>query len=47
MTFCSSLTDAIGRHLSIEFCGRDELAHVADEGSRDATVRQQVREMID
>lgn len=26
---CSSLPDLIGRHLLIEYCGRDELAHVA------------------
>jgi hypothetical protein len=26
---CSSLPDLIGRHLLVEFCGRDELAHVA------------------
>ena len=25
---CSSLPDLIGRHLLIEYCGRDELAHV-------------------
>lgn len=26
---CSSLPDLIGRHLLVEYCGRDELAHVA------------------
>jgi ribonucleoside-diphosphate reductase alpha chain len=25
---CTSLPDLIGRHLSVEYCGRDELAHV-------------------
>ena len=25
---CSSLADLIGRHLLVEYCGRDELAHV-------------------
>ncbi|MBS0164727.1 MAG: hypothetical protein JSR29_01465 [Nitrospira sp.] len=25
---CSSLPDLIGRHLLIEYCGRDDLAHV-------------------
>ncbi|HMS85509.1 MAG TPA: hypothetical protein PKD12_17845 [Nitrospira sp.] len=25
---CSSLPDLIGRHLLVEYCGRDELAHV-------------------
>ena len=25
---CSSLPDLIGRHLSVEYCGREELAHV-------------------
>ncbi len=27
---CTSLTDYIGRHLLIEYCGRDELAHVTE-----------------
>jgi hypothetical protein len=25
--YCSSLPDPIGRHLLVEYCGRDELAH--------------------
>lgn len=25
--YCSSLPDLIGRHLLVEFCGREELAH--------------------
>ena len=27
---CSSVPDLIGRHLLIEYCGREELAHVQD-----------------
>jgi hypothetical protein len=33
---CSSLPDLIGRHLLVQYCGRDELAHVplpGDAGS--------------
>jgi hypothetical protein len=26
---CTSLPDLIGRHLLVEYCGREELAHVA------------------
>ena len=26
---CSSLPDLIGRHLLVEYCGRDDLAHVS------------------
>jgi ribonucleoside-diphosphate reductase alpha chain len=33
--FCSSLPDLIGRHLLVEHCGREELAHV---GARDEAV---------
>jgi hypothetical protein len=25
---CSSLPDLIGRHLLVEYCGREDLAHV-------------------
>ncbi len=28
--FCTSIPDFIGRHLLIEFCGREELAHVRE-----------------
>ena len=28
LKYCSSLPDLIGRHLLIEYCGRDELAHM-------------------
>src|SRR5262249_32288328 len=38
---CSSLPDLIGRHLLVEYCHRDELAHMAalviKGGTRDAT----------
>ena len=30
---CTSVTDFIGRHLLVEWCGRDDLAHVT-EGTR-------------
>jgi ribonucleoside-diphosphate reductase alpha chain len=38
---CSSLPDLIGRHLLIEYCGRDELAHMPSapkEASEDQEV---------
>jgi ribonucleoside-diphosphate reductase alpha chain len=35
--FCTSILDAVARHLLIEFCGQEELAHVKKE----AIVRQQ------
>ncbi len=28
--FCTSIPDFIGRHLLVEFCGREELAHVTE-----------------
>ena len=28
LKYCTSLPDLIGRHLLVEYCGRDELAHV-------------------
>jgi len=28
LKYCSSLPDLIGRHLLVEYCGRDDLAHV-------------------
>ncbi len=28
--FCSSVPDFIGRHLLVEYCGRDDLAHVTE-----------------
>ena len=27
--YCSSLPDLIGRHLLVEYCGREDLAHVS------------------
>jgi hypothetical protein len=46
MKFCSSVTDAIARHLLIEFCGREDLAHAEKHEGRQATVRA-VKDMID
>ena len=28
--FCTSIPDFIGRHLLVEYCGRDDLAHVTE-----------------
>ncbi|WHZ16002.1 MAG: hypothetical protein OJF52_002850 [Nitrospira sp.] len=33
---CTSLPDLIGRHLLVEYCGRDELAHVPLPGDTDS-----------
>ena len=32
---CTSLPDLIGRHLLIEYCGRDDLAHTRNIGAAD------------
>ena len=34
---CSSLPDFIGRHLLVEYCGRDEPAHVEVAGRAEVT----------
>lgn len=31
---CTSLPDLLGRHLLIEYAGREDLAHVSPEGAR-------------
>ena len=47
MKFCTSPTDAIARYLLIEYGERDDLGQAEKADSRDTTMEQQVREMID